>query len=1048
MRRLTRLISLDALIGLILFAVGLYAYTATLAPTVLEGDAALFQYTPAVLGVTYPTGYPLYILLGKLWLMILPFGEIAWRMNLLSAVCAALALPLIYGAARNFLATIPPPSLTPLGGGATSPPAGESKRGQTVQSPPQRGGLRGGGVISPPAQQLAVRLAGLAAALTFATLPTYWRWATEAKIYALNILLFSAVLFTLSICLMSLRGRRPKQSPLSSAAGATAPPPSLPPPGGGVISPPPGGIKGGRTVSFLWLFPFLLGLQIAVHSTTVLLIPGLALLVWLNLRRLITRKTLLLWAVLLVLPGLLYFYVPLRGEWLLAQYGRAEAIARGLLADFYHSGWRGWVRYFTAADFTGGVVTNWGLVPQQFVAVYLPIVIENLRPLGAALALTGGLTMAITRPRLFWPLFLLYAAPIPFVLTYGQGEQTAFLMPSFLITALFAGYNFVILTSLGAMLTARRSSVAAVGAYLVPVMLFIALLNWLIWPQTQYNVNRLENKWDRRIFDEWADALAHPLPPDAALLAHWGDLTSFWYMQHAEGSRPDLRGLYPPTEAVVTDYLQHGGDLFIAGPLQGWAAGIEDRYRLLPWGRLVRIAPRFAEPASLLPPVSRSFGVDFSDQVRLLGADFPAEAAGGIDFPVTLAWQALANLPPETTISLRLAQGDGITTQLDDALLSGWFPRDTLPAGQHILSYAPLPVPLGTLPGRYRLQLVAYTDYKQPWPLPDGGVTLDLGEVTVVSPPPDFKLPPDTGQWLPYRFNGELELVDYDYSVSRVGQGKGFALRLLWRTLAPPVDNYTLRVELTDAAGQVLRTFDQPPVGGQLPTSAWQAGQFIRDQVDVVVPAGAPPGEDALGVRLSWLRPDGSALKVHRWLWPTGHSAALDWLRVTEKEGRQFDAPPLQTRLDLNLENKARLLGYNSSLQTEPGRLDLDPAACPADSGCSLQLDVYWQGISEMVSPYLVFFHVVDAQGQIVAQRDRAPGARGKQPTTGWLPGEVVADPITLPLPADLPPGEYTIRLGMYLPPAGPRLLVLDETGQPVADFVEAGQLVIQADQE
>ena len=65
-------------------------------------------------------------------------------------------------------------------------------------------------------------------------------------------------------------------------------------------------------------------------------------------------------------PGLFYLYIPLRAQWLIAQYGQQEAIARGLLADFYTPGWQGLIRYYTAADFTGGVATNWGLVPVQF----------------------------------------------------------------------------------------------------------------------------------------------------------------------------------------------------------------------------------------------------------------------------------------------------------------------------------------------------------------------------------------------------------------------------------------------------------------------------------------------------------------------------------------------------------------------------------------------------------------------------------------------------------------------------------------------------------
>ena len=92
---------------------------------------------------------------------------------------------------------------------------------------------------------------------------------------------------------------------------------------------------------------------------------------------------------------------------------------------------------------------------------------------------------------------------------------------------------------------------------------------------------------------------------------------------------------------------------------------------------------------------------------------------------------------------------------------------------------------------------------------------------------------------------------------------------------------------------------------------------------------------------------------------------------------------------------------------------------------------------------YFVFLHVVDEQGQIVAQHDLGPGKRGKQPTTSWLPGEVVLDPVDLSLPPDLSPGLYTLRLGMYLPPAGPRLLVLDEKEQPVADFIEVGTLEV-----
>jgi hypothetical protein len=107
-------------------------------------------------------------------------------------------------------------------------------------------------------------------------------------------------------------------------------------------------------------------------------------------------------------------------------------------------------------------------------------------------------------------------------------------------------------------------------------------------------------------------------------------------------------------------------------------------------------------------------------------------------------------------------------------------------------------------------------------------------------------------------------------------------------------------------------------------------------------------------------------------------------------------------------------------------------------------MEFYWQGLAEMELPYQIFFHLVNAQGDIVAQQDVPPGRRGKEPTTGWLPGEIVAHPVELPLPPELPPGRYTIHLGMYLPPDGPRLFIVDEAGQPTSDFVQVGQLELQ----
>jgi len=77
----------------------LLLYSLTLLPTVGHtGDTAKFQFVGYVLGIPHPPGYPLYMLLSWLWTHLVPVGEVAWRMNLLSAVCATAAVVLVAAA--------------------------------------------------------------------------------------------------------------------------------------------------------------------------------------------------------------------------------------------------------------------------------------------------------------------------------------------------------------------------------------------------------------------------------------------------------------------------------------------------------------------------------------------------------------------------------------------------------------------------------------------------------------------------------------------------------------------------------------------------------------------------------------------------------------------------------------------------------------------------------------------------------------------------------------------------------------------------------------
>jgi len=61
-------------------------YLKTLCPSVYGGDTGEILSAIANLGIAHPTGFPLYMLMGKLFSLIIPFGDTAYRVNILSAL--------------------------------------------------------------------------------------------------------------------------------------------------------------------------------------------------------------------------------------------------------------------------------------------------------------------------------------------------------------------------------------------------------------------------------------------------------------------------------------------------------------------------------------------------------------------------------------------------------------------------------------------------------------------------------------------------------------------------------------------------------------------------------------------------------------------------------------------------------------------------------------------------------------------------------------------------------------------------------------------------
>ena len=148
-------------------AVGVIAltlYVVTLAPTVTLVDSGELIFAATRLDIPHPPGTPLYVLLGYLFSR-LPWGSPAFRLNLMSAVFAALAAAaLLLLALRTF-----------------------QEQQEEVRSSHHK---------RPPTGTTGIQIASATvAALSYTMSATLWSYATVAEVYTLNTALLVLALF-------------------------------------------------------------------------------------------------------------------------------------------------------------------------------------------------------------------------------------------------------------------------------------------------------------------------------------------------------------------------------------------------------------------------------------------------------------------------------------------------------------------------------------------------------------------------------------------------------------------------------------------------------------------------------------------------------------------------------------------------------------------------------------------------------------------------------------------------------------------------------------
>lgn len=287
--------------------------------------------------------------------------------------------------------------------------------------------------------------------------------------------------------------------------------------------------------------------------------------------------------------------------------------------------------------------------------------------------------------------------------------------------------------------------------------------------------------------------------------------------------------------------------------------------------------------------------------------------------------------------------------------------------------------------------------------LPDSSAS----PLTIKNRPRQFDAPP-MDHIVDANFADQITLLGYDLPQQRVEPGESFPVTLHLRAERTIGTNLVIFNHLLDAAATQHGGVDRIPKNFYT-TLLWVPGEIVADSYQVPVDTTAPPGVYWLDVGLYPTDKPTFSLPLFVNGQPIDQtSVRLGPIKVGgPPPGTTVDQVDLQYPLQITFGDQIELLGFNIE-----GEQQRKPAID--------ELNLYWQPLTLPAADYTVFVHIIDDQGNLVAQAD-GPPVEGSYPTSLWDPGEIIVDRRTMP---DLQPGYYTVRMGMYEPVTGRRLPV------------------------
>ena len=393
-------------------------------------------------------------------------------------------------------------------------------------------------------------------------------------------------------------------------------------------------------------------------------------------------------------------------------------------------------------------------------------------------------------------------------------------------------------------------------------------------------------------------------------------------------------------------------------------------------------------------------GINFGD-ARLQRYQVMDNVYSGETLEIAIDWSAPA---PHLQAQLSLVVPASVHPELSPAPAP--LAQSTLPIDAAEMAHA-LPLPKNTASGRYYLVLRVFDGDDQVPATDQRGQPLGTTFLKPVWVENRHPVPEDNS--VRRQFGDRILLHD---EVTVQADTSGWDVHLTWQATAPVAANYACVLHILRADGTVLarRDFEGGPGYGFWPTSAWPAGEWITDRLRVPAPQSGTAEAAALRVILYDRSLEGL---------PAIGSAVIP---LAERE-HSYTVPQMEQRVEAVFGEQAELLGYDVEMEEK----------------ARLSITLYWRARRQMADDWTVFVHLIDpATGEIPVQWDQPP-LHGAYPTSWWVEGEVIRDPVVLDL-QDVPPGQYQIAVGLYDAQTWDRPPVVDRTGKAILD----GRLVLE----